>query len=284
MTVDSPGAPPIVGVPLARRPQTGAWGEERSVTLANSVQQTVDGWHPAPAGHPKRVSVYLLNGFQLTVDGRPIALPVGSQRLVAFLALQHHPVRRLFVAGTLWGDSSEKRSLGNLRSCLWRIAACRTAVVDGVGASLRLSPSAEVDLVDGTRLARKVVEATPEPTIDQNAARALWEDVLPDWYDEWVVVERERFRQLRMHALEAMALQLMTVGRFAEAIEAAHAAVAAEPLRESSYRALIRVHLAEGNPVEALRAYELFRRDLLAELSLEPSPQIQELVANLIRA
>jgi DNA-binding SARP family transcriptional activator len=57
--------------------------------------------------------------------------------------------------------------------------------------------------------------------------------------------------------------------------------VAAEPLRESAHRALIGAHLAEGNPGEALRQYQLFRGLLGRELGIEPSPRIRALLAGL---
>src|SRR6266571_3495035 len=51
-------------------------------------------------------------------------------------------------------------------------------------------------------------------------------DLLPYWYEDWVLVERERFRQLRLHALEALCEQLTALGRFDHAVEAGIAAVA----------------------------------------------------------
>jgi DNA-binding SARP family transcriptional activator len=85
-------------------------------------------------------------------------------------------------------------------------------------------------------------------------------ELLPGWYEDWVLVERERLRQLRMHALEALAEKLTEAGRYGVAMQAAYAAVRADPVRESAHRAVVRVHLAEGNVLEALRAYELTRR------------------------
>jgi len=106
---------------------------------------------------------------------------------------------------------------------------------------------------------------------------------LPDWYDDWVLIERERHRQLGLHALEALASRLVQLERYGEAVDAALAAVAAEPFRESAYRALIAAHLAEGNASEALRQYEHFRRLLAEGLSLAPSPRMEALVAGLTR-
>jgi hypothetical protein len=59
-------------------------------------------------------------------------------------------------------------------------------------------------------------------------------DLLPGWYDDCVLLERERVRQLHMHALEALAEKLAAAGRYGEAVPAAYAAVVAEPLRRCS--------------------------------------------------
>jgi len=103
-------------------------------------------------------------------------------------------------------------------------------------------------------------------------------ELLPGWYDDWVLVERERMNQLRLHALEAFTDVLIQRADHAGALETALTAVAVDPLRESAHRLLIRVHLAEGNAAEALRQYERFRRLLRDSLHIEPSRQMAELV------
>jgi DNA-binding SARP family transcriptional activator len=77
-------------------------------------------------------------------------------------------------------------------------------------------------------------------------------ELLPGWYDDWVLLERERTRQRLLHALEALSREHRAAGRCAEAVEAALVAVNAEPLRESAHRELLESHLAEGNWVEAM--------------------------------
>jgi hypothetical protein len=66
------------------------------------------------------------------------------------------------------------------------------------------------------------------------AVPVLSADLLPDWYDDWVLLEAEDWRQLRLHALEALAGRLIALGCWGEAANAAGAAVRAEPLRESA--------------------------------------------------
>ena len=106
----------------------------------------------------------------------------------------------------------------------------------------------------------------------------LAHDLLPACYDDWILVECERFHQLRLHALEALCERLTAAERYGEAIDAGLAAVCGEPLRESAHRALIKAHLAEGNYAEAGRQYELCRRILRDELGIVPSEGLRKLM------
>ncbi|WP_231905541.1 AfsR/SARP family transcriptional regulator [Streptomyces davaonensis] len=97
-------------------------------------------------------------------------------------------------------------------------------------------------------------------------------DLLPDWDDNWVVLEREWLRRLRLQALDILAERLARHNMPALALEAALASIRIEPLREYPHRAAVSAHLAEGNMIEALRHYEAFRQLLRTELGAEPSP------------
>jgi DNA-binding SARP family transcriptional activator len=103
-------------------------------------------------------------------------------------------------------------------------------------------------------------------------------DLLPGWYDDWALMERERIRQRLLHALEALSATLLEVGRCREAVEAAMVAVTTEPLRESAQRTLIAAHLAEGNWVEAKRQFAGYRRLANLELGIEPHPSLFQLM------
>ena len=110
-------------------------------------------------------------------------------------------------------------------------------------------------------------------------AKLLGGQLLPDWYDEWVLVERERLRQLCLNALERLSCRWLEQGEIALAIDAAFAAVAGEPLRESAHRVLVAAHLAAGNLGEAVRQYEQYQRLLRDALDLEPSAAFKRQVA-----
>lgn len=219
----------------------------------------------------------LLNRFDVACDGATVALPVGAQHLVAFLALHRRPALRAFVAGSLWPETSEERAHANLRSTLWRVHRANGDLLDVSGSQLSVSQRVAVDLNEAETLAKGLLDRSLD---DPEAVPpdCLMHDLLPDWYDDWALIERERFRQLRLRALEAMCERLTIDGRFAAALELGLAALAGEPLRESAHRALIRIHLAEGNAGEAVRQYELCRALLVEKLGVEPSQHLEDLL------
>jgi DNA-binding SARP family transcriptional activator len=234
-------------------------------------------WAPRMTPRPQ---VRLLNAFDLTSNGQSVALPMSAQRVLAFVALHDRPVQRPYVAGSLWLETPEERAHANLRSALWRLHNCGVRLVDATSAQLSLARHVRVDLRESETLARETLDATNGGHDVPTAAFSG--DVLPDWYDDWVILERERYRQLRLRALDALCDRLTLEGRLGAALEAGLAAVASEPLRESAHRAVIRVHLAEGNVGEAIRQYRLCRRLLHDQLGIEPSERIAELMGGVL--
>jgi DNA-binding SARP family transcriptional activator len=227
------------------------------------------------------VQLGLLRGFELFAHGRRIRLPLSAQRVVAFLALQDRPVQRLYVAGTLWLDSTETKANACLRTALWRLRTPDCPIVEATATHLSLADGVHVDVRE-TRAAAEQAIGHTIPIADHTAA-ALFRagELLPDWYEDWVLMEREHFRQLRLHALETLCADLAAEGRFAEAARAGLSAIRDEPLRESAHRALISAYLAEGNPSEAVRHFKLFRQVLHDQLGLGPSQLMLDLMAAL---
>jgi DNA-binding SARP family transcriptional activator len=226
----------------------------------------------------------LLGGFQLENEGAELILPEGSQRLLAFLALKGRSIRRPLVAGTLWPVATEDHASSSLRSALARLHGGARAAVATTAQEVGLSDEATVDLWDSRALAHRLLapeRSTQAAEPGAEAIPALSEELLPDWYEEWVLAEAEAWRQLRLHALEALAERLTAGEKYGDAAAAALAAVRAEPLRESPRAALIRVHIAEGNPSEALREFARYGDLLKLELGAEPTERLRVLVANL---
>jgi DNA-binding SARP family transcriptional activator len=220
-----------------------------------------------------------MDGFELTVGGRGVMLPVSAQRLLAFLAVHQRPVLRPYIAGTLWPNTSEQHSSGSLRSALWRLRRQGHRVVAEEGERLSLDQDVIVDARVMEAAASELFAGRGDFTPSVVEGLAKIGDLLPGWYEDWVLVERERIRQLRLHVLEVLCERLTELGRLAEAVQVGLAAVGADPLRESSHRLLIKAFLAEGNRVEALRSYRDYAQQLKSQLGLEPSSNLGDLVS-----
>ncbi len=256
----------------------------------------------------QRYAVTLLGGFGLVGNGVPLPLTAREQRLTAVLAL-HGAQPRAVVAGLLWPETDEHRARQNLRTAVATLSRLAPGLV--VVSHLDLALDATVDVRDFVAAAQDVLRSAadvvtsgapgddrkvpPPEGLARDPARlaalgtALVGDgpfageLLPGWYEDWVLVEGERLRHLRLHALEGLSALLAANARYGLALEVALAAVALDPLRESAHRAVIEVHVREGNVATALAQHERFRRRLEQELHIAPSPHMDALVARLQR-
>jgi DNA-binding SARP family transcriptional activator len=199
---------------------------------------------------------------------------LGGQRLIALLALRGATARST-VAGLLWPDSPESRALANLRTVLWRMSGLGPGLIRVEHGWLDIPSVLEVDVAQVTEWASRTLDVDT----DVPSPRPSGGELLPGWSEDWVLFERERLRQLWLHALERLADQLGRRQRFGAAIDAALEAVSLDPFRESAHCTLIRLYLAEGNVAEAMRQLESFRALLRLELGLEPSPRLGALIA-----
>lgn len=227
------------------------------------------------------IQVRLLDGFAVVVDGARVDLSACESRLVAFLALHDGIRSRVFVAGTLWPDVAEERARGNLRSALWRLRGTVPGLVEGGSRHVALASTALSDTQSLARVAASLRDAHTADALPETADFNV--DLLPGWYEDWVLYERERLRQLCLHALERLAERLLERRDFGTALDAALTSVRAEPLRESAHRLAVRIHLAEGNVVEALRQYGCYVDLARDELGVAPSASFSRMLADVGR-
>jgi DNA-binding SARP family transcriptional activator len=240
-----------------------------------SPPQYGDRGDAAPA-----LEIRVLSGFQLLHRGVEVQLSETAERLIAVLAVKGRPLHRLRLSAMFWPDASEKQALANLRSALWRITGPPHDALDIGSRSLGIASSVWVDLRTADALAQQLLDRTSVLTEEQllGTPAHLQGDLLTGWYDDWAIQESERWRQRRMHALEAAARRLGESGHFAAALDTALLAVEVDPLRESAHTEVIRAHLAERNQSEAIRAFDRCCSILRSELGLEPSESLRNLV------
>ncbi len=226
----------------------------------------------------------LIRGPTVTVGARTVDLPEGSKRLLAFVALRGGQVDRQYAAGTLWPSGGDARAAGNLRSALWRLNGDRMRLLAGDRHTLMLRKEVLVDVHLVAEWSSRLVAGTASG-VDMKVPPLVVDafELLPGWFDDWVLLERECLRQRILHALEALSRSHSWAGCHAHAVDAAMAAVAVEPLRESAQRVLIEAHLAEANHVEARRCYDAYCELAHRELGVEPSADLRDLVYRSLR-
>jgi DNA-binding SARP family transcriptional activator len=224
-------------------------------------------------------ALHLLGGPYVVVGGRRRELPEGSKRLVVLVAVSGGRMNRRVAAGTLWPEGDDVRAAGNLRSALWRLRGAGIDIVDGDKTTLWLRAGTVVDVQEVLDWAERLIEGPVrlgdlDPTLRWPDAR----DLLPGWFDDWIIFERERLRQRVFHGLEALSHLLVLAGRPVEAVRAAHTAVDMDPLRESAQRALVRAQLAAGDAAAARVSYDTYRAAALRWLGVPPSRELTALL------
>src|SRR6266542_6165470 len=234
--------------------------------------------------------IQLLGRFHLRFDDAPVTTldQERLQALLAYLVLHRAtPHARQHLAFLLWPDSSEAQARTNLRSLLHRLRQALPGAndflhVDAQVVQWRADAPYTLDVAAIERALAQAHAAEQRgdlPTQRAGLAQAveLYQgDLLPGWYDDWVLLERERLHQVFLAALERLVVLLEQSGEYAAAIGYAQRLLRHEPLHEAAYQHLMRLHAASGDRASAVRVYRTCATVLERELGVEPSPATRE--------
>jgi len=223
----------------------------------------------------------LLQTWKLRRDSCILHVAARQQRLITALAI-HGPRPRSYLVGLLWPESCETRALESLRVSLHLVSRQAPGLLVNGGAELALSDSVDVDL----RRVRASIRELSESGVGGKAASSLSllreAELLPGWYDDWVLFEQSRLLQDRLRAFHIIGRESLARGDFEVALEASEAALELEPLYESAVGLLIQAQRRQGNNAAALRAFENYRAKLHEDMGLVPSEVIRRLVADVL--
>ncbi len=239
------------------------------------------------------LSIRLLGGIELSMGDRILPVPTASKvrSLLAYLIL--HPNRALprdRLVGLFWGDRSDLAGRRALSHALWKVRrnlgpAGGRLVTDREVVYFQLWPGDTLDTLEFEQLC---AAGWPIPRGDGirrlREAVALYRgDLLEEVFDDWVLIERERLRELYLRTLERLIQALKQAGNYEEALVYARRLVRADPLREEAHCELMRLLSRLGRYHEALRQYEALREELREELGLDPSSEAQALYREIAR-
>lgn len=226
--------------------------------------------------------IEVLGIFRVVWGRRVLSLSNAGEHVLALLALKRGPVARERLAGTLWPDVDRTRSQARLRSTLWRLGSERSAILEIRGNTLRLAQSCWVDLYEAERIGHALSSSDPVSRQPEDLLELFGRDLLSDWYEPWIDIERDVYRQTRVHALESLARTLIADGQFFLAIRACMEAIRCEPFRDTSHLLLVEAYRAEGNPGAALSHILRYKETLWDELRVAPGSILANLEAQLV--
>ncbi|RKN38263.1 hypothetical protein D7223_31495 [Micromonospora endolithica] len=232
------------------------------------------------------VRLRLLGGFVLLNDDTPVRLSPGPQRVVALIAARGRTARS-DAARVLWPRRSVPQAQAELRTFLWRLRQLPFRTVRTDAQYLCLDAAVSCDLHE----LRVEAEAWQQWAADRRQPQRrrldgpgtavhlheLCRDLLPGWYDDWVLAERDALQRIRVPLLRHLARTYKEAGEYGNALQAALHLVDMDPLDEQAQDMLIRIHVAEGNLVEARRAYTAYHSRLTAELGMTPPAALRRL-------
>jgi WD40 repeat protein/ABC-type branched-subunit amino acid transport system substrate-binding protein/DNA-binding SARP family transcriptional activator len=236
------------------------------------------------ANEKSMLEIRLLGQFEARRDGAVVLLSSRpAQSLLAYLALSAGTAhRREKLAGLFWPDADEDNARSNLRHALWRI---RKAIEpDQPAAPYLLTDELAVSFNAGADywLDTAVLARDGQALQDQLSALSVYRgELLPGFYDDWVMLERERLDAVFQHGMQRLLDRLCDERRWPDVLEWAERWVVLGHAPEPAYRALMLAHAALGDRSRMAAAYQRCREALFNELGVEPSIQTRQLYARL---
>jgi TolB-like protein len=231
------------------------------------------------------LELVLLGGFQARAAGQAIDVSGRKERaLLAVLAMPPgEPRSRDKLAALLWSDRGDKQARDSLKQAVLRLRKSFGSMyplpILADRAFLTLDRAAVC--VDVQEFEQLIGEGTPDAV---ERATTLYRgdlldglDVRDPAFEEWLLFERQRLRDLARQALARLLDHHMAEAAREQASVAARRLLALDPLHEAAHRALMQIYAQQGQTALALKQYRLCSDALQRELGVQPEAETQRL-------
>ena len=228
------------------------------------------------------LNIRLLGQPNIELEGTPLTIRRRKSRgLVYYLAAQTQPRTRDHLLGLFWPELDRAAAQQSLRTTLHELRKVLDDWLIVDGDQLGLSPAADVDV---HRFEQKL--SPPANDLDElRATVALYRgeflagfelEAAPE-FDDWLMVQAERYHRLAVRGFSALAALLETQRHYAAALEALDYALQFDPLQEDLQRAALRLHYLAGDRAGAIRRYDRLRKLLDDEMAVPPMAETRQL-------
>ena len=223
------------------------------------------------------LEVRLSGTFDIKYDGKPVTISSrAAQSLFAYLIVTAGTFhRREKLAGIFWPDATEEKARAYLRHEIWRIRNVIPSSNLLLSNSFGITFNSSIDYWLDVQALEKLTEAAS--TDNLMAALANYErELLPGFYEEWIVIEREHLQSVYEHKMARLLELLESQKRWQDILDWAEQWILFGHTPETAYQALMSTYDALGDRAKVASTYERCVQALRV-LDLEPSEQTRAL-------
>jgi DNA-binding SARP family transcriptional activator len=221
-----------------------------------------------------KLEIHLLGQFNVLKDQEPIEIPSRpAQSLLAHLVMSSGTAhRREKLAGLLWPEADESNARSNLRHALWRL---RKAIGDEYFLADKISIAFNTEAecwLDAALLEGEGSQGRSTQDLLE-AVSAYGGELLPGFYDDWVILERERYRALFEKKVQLLLDRMIDEECWGDVLEWGERWIALGYAPEPAYRSLMFAHCGLGDTAGMASTYQRCVKALREELGVEPSDE-----------
>jgi len=245
------------------------------------------------------LQVKLLGKFSIQHDGSIyLILPLKAQELLAFLLLfSDQPHTRELLAAQLWKDTSPTQSKKYLRQTLWHLQS----ILDQSGKTeepllnvengwVQINPNAamHVDVWEMSLIFNQLRDSTSKGLTSEQAESlsksiSLYQgELLIGWYQDWCILERERYRAMVMAQLDKLMVYCLAHQQIESGISYGMHVLQIDHTREKTHRQLMRLYYFSGDRTGALRQFQYCKNILAQELGVQPTQKTRHLYQQIL--
>lgn len=241
------------------------------------------------------LNIQLLGGFNLAHNDHEVKA-LRAERLILLLSYlllnSEKPLPRKQLAFSFWADTTEEQARTNLRNLFHHLRKAFPEIdsfleIEGQTIQWKSNAAIELDVMEFKSALAKAKNAKDDSTRIahlKEAINAYRGELLPGYYEDWLLSHREEIHQAYLTALSQLAKLLEDSRQYEEAIEIANRLIRSEPLNESAYQLAMRLHALNDDRAGALQAYHACVTVMRRELDMEPSQEIKTLYEQLVRS
>jgi len=234
------------------------------------------------------LKIFLLGQFNLRVNDQPLKLPSRpAQSLLAYLVMHAGmEQRRERLAGLLWPEATETNARSYLRQALWRIRKAlesssldsgRFLDIDDISVTFSNDAGFWLDVAAFFAPARNAA------LDDLLSALALYNgELLPGFYDEWILPERDRLQAAYHQKMAELLEGLLASERWTDAVGWSEQWIRLGHSPEAAFRALLSAYAGLGDRGMAHSTYKRCVEALDRELGIEPSAETRQLYESIL--